>query len=100
MILEGSEGSTENRLPHARGNLENRPTLETALRLHRHEPGTLTRSARYLHRRTGGMIGSLSHLVRAAAQMAILEGDEAITRKLLDTIPVDHAAESGQHGAA
>jgi hypothetical protein len=75
-------------------------TLETALRLHRHEPGTLTRSARYLHRRTGGMIGSLSHLVRAAAQMAILEGEEAITRKLLDTIPVDHAAESGQHGAA
>jgi Bacterial TniB protein len=75
-------------------------TLETALRLHRHEPGTLTRSARYLHRRTGGMIGSLSHLVRAAAQMAILDGEEAITRKLLDTIPVDHAAESGQHGAA
>ena len=75
-------------------------TLESALRLHRHEPGTLTRSARYLHRRTGGMIGSLSHLVRAAAQLAILEGEEAITRKLLDTIPVDHAAESGQHGAA
>ena len=49
------------------------------LRLHRHEPGSLTRSARYLHRRTGGMIGSLSHLVRAAAQMAILEGEEAIT---------------------
>jgi hypothetical protein len=75
-------------------------TLESALRLHRHEAGSLTRSARYLHRRTGGMIGSLSHLVRAAAQMAILEGDEAITRKVLDTIPVDHAAESGQHGAA
>ena len=46
------------------------------------------------------MIGSLSHLVRAAAQLAILEGDEAITRKLMDTIPVDYAAESGQHGAA
>ena len=75
-------------------------TLETALRLHRHEPGSLTRSARYLHLRTGGMIGSLSHLVRAAAQLAILEGEEAITRKLLDTIPVDHAAESGRHGAA
>jgi hypothetical protein len=43
------------------------------------------------------MIGSLSHLVRAAAQLAILEGGEAITRKLLDIIPVDHAAESGQH---
>jgi hypothetical protein len=72
-------------------------TLESALRLHHHEPGALTR---YLHRRTGGMIGSLSHLVRAAAHLAILEGDEAITRKLMDTIPVDHAAESGQHGAA
>ncbi len=75
-------------------------SLENALRLHRHEHGTLSRHARYLHRRTGGMIGSLSHLVRAAAQLAILEGDEAITRKLMDTIPVDHAAESGQAGAA
>ena len=75
-------------------------TLEDALRLHRHEPGTLTRQARYLHRRTGGMIGSLSHLVRAAAQLAILEGDEVITRKLMDSIPVDHAAESSQSGAA
>jgi hypothetical protein len=46
------------------------------------------------------MIGSLSHLVHAAAQLAILEGAEAITRKLMDTIPGDHAAESGQHGAA
>ncbi len=26
--------------------------------------------------------------------MAILEGREAITRKLMDTIPVDHVAES------
>lgn len=75
-------------------------TMETALRLHRREPGSLTRSARYLHRRTGGMIGSLSRLVRAAAQFAILEGEEAITRKLLDAISVDHAAESGRHGAA
>jgi hypothetical protein len=75
-------------------------TLENALRLHHHEPGTLTRHARYLHRRTAGMIGSLSHLVRAAAQLAILEGDEAITRKLMDTIPVDHAAESSHTGAA
>jgi hypothetical protein len=75
-------------------------TLDNALRLHRHQPGTLTRNARYLHQRTGGMIGSLSHLVRAAAQLAILEGEEAISRKLMDTIPVDHAAESGQHGAA
>jgi hypothetical protein len=46
------------------------------------------------------MIGSLSHLIRGAAQLAILEGDEAITRKLLDSIPVDHVAESEGFGAA
>ena len=41
------------------------------------------------------MIGSLSHLIRGAAIEAILDGSEQITRKLLDTIEVDHAAESG-----
>ena len=70
-------------------------TLEAALRLHRHRPGTLPRLGKYLHQRTGGMIGSLSHLVRAAALVAILDGTEEITRKLLDGIPVDHAAQSG-----
>lgn len=75
-------------------------TLEGALRLHRHEPGTLTRLDRYLHKRTGGMIGSLSHLVRAAALTAIDTGAEAITRELLDGTPVDYAAESDSQGAA
>jgi Bacterial TniB protein len=75
-------------------------TLETALRLHRHEPGSLTRLDRYLHQRTGGMIGSLSHLVRAAALTAIDTGVEAITRDLLDSIPVDYAAESDGRGVA
>lgn len=75
-------------------------TLETALRLHHHEPGTLTRLDRYLHKRTGGMIGSLSHLVRAAALTAIDSGAEAITRDLLDSTPVDYAAESDGQGAA
>jgi hypothetical protein len=75
-------------------------TLEAALRLHRHEPGTLPKLTRYLHQRTGGMIGSLSHLVRAAALTAILDGGEQITRKLLDSIPVDHAAQSAAHGVA
>jgi hypothetical protein len=69
-------------------------TLEDALRLHRHIPGTLARLDRYLHQRTGGMIGSLSHLIRGAAIEAILDGSEQITRKLLDTIDLDHAAES------
>lgn len=75
-------------------------TLEASLRLHRHHPGTLTGMDRYLHQRTGGMIGSLSHLIRAAALTAILDGSEAITRQLLDGITLDHAAESDGQGAA
>ena len=68
--------------------------LEATLRLHRHEPGTLPAQARYLHQRTGGMIGSLTHLIRGAAIRAILGGQEAITRPLLDSVRIDHAAES------
>ena len=75
-------------------------TLEGALRLHRHQPGTLPELGKYLHQRTGGLIGSLSHLIRAGALVAILDGTEQITRKLLDGIPVDHAAQSDAHGAA
>ena len=74
--------------------------LETALRLHRHQPGTLPDLDRYLHQRTGGMIGSLSHLIRAGAITAILDGCEAVTRDLLEGIPVDHAAQSLREGAA
>ena len=48
------------------------------------------------------MIGSLSHLIRGAAVEAIQSGSEQITRKLLDTIDIDHAAqqESGPGAAA
>jgi hypothetical protein len=72
--------------------------MESALRLHRHQPGTLPRMDRYLHQRTGGMIGSLSHLIRAGAIMAIVEGGESITQELFDGIPVDHAAQSLREG--
>ncbi len=77
-------------------------TLEDALRLRRHQAGTLAGLDRYLHQRTSGMIGSLSHLVRGAAIEAIQSGSEQITRKLLDTIDIDHAAhqESGPGTAA
>lgn len=54
--------------------------MESALRLHRHEPGTLTALDRYLLQRTGGMIGSLPHLIRAAVITAISEGSEMIDR--------------------
>ncbi|MEV2226915.1 ATP-binding protein [Nocardia vinacea] len=67
-------------------------SLEDTLRLHDHRPGTLTNFARYLHRRTAGMIGSLSALIREAALDAILTGTEKITKTSLDTIDLDHAA--------
>jgi hypothetical protein len=68
-------------------------TLEDALRLREHTPGTLTGLDRHLHQRTGGMIGSLSHLIRGAAIEAIPTGSEKITRQLLETIELDHAAQ-------
>ena len=74
--------------------------LEATLRLHHHEPGTLPAQARYLHQRTGGMIGSLTHLIRGAAIRAILGGQEAITRPLLDSVRIDHAAESATRRAS
>jgi hypothetical protein len=68
-------------------------TLEQALRLHHHPAGTLTALDHHLHQRTGGMIGSLSHLIRGAAIEAILDRTEKITRRNLDQIDVDHAAQ-------
>jgi len=74
--------------------------MESTLRLHRHEPGTLAAAAKYLHQRTGGMIGSLSHLIRASAIRAILSGTESVTRPLMDKVRIDHAAESSARRAS
>ncbi|MEU8258655.1 ATP-binding protein [Micromonospora inaquosa] len=68
-------------------------TLEGMLRLREHRPGTLVSLDEYLYQRTGGMIGSLSQLIRGAAILAIEDDTEQITRELLDFIPVDYAAE-------
>jgi len=70
-------------------------TMDSALRLHRHRPGSLAALAEYLYRRSGGMIGSLSQLIRGAAILAIEDGSEQITRDLLEAVPVDYAAERG-----
>ncbi len=67
--------------------------LENALRLHHHRPGALVRLASYLHARTSGMIGSLSHLIRDAAIEAIFDGTERITKNTLESVILDHAAE-------
>ena len=67
--------------------------MEASLRRHNHQAGTLTGLGKYLFGRTGGMIGSLSQLVRGAAILAIEGGSEQITQDLLDLVPVDHAAQ-------
>jgi hypothetical protein len=74
--------------------------MEAVLRLHRHEPGSLVKQAKYLHQRTQGMIGSLSRLVRQSAIRAILTDTEAITRPLMDKIRLDHSAESSTRRAS
>ncbi|GGT40711.1 TniB family NTP-binding protein [Nonomuraea spiralis] len=68
-------------------------TLEQALRLDAHQSGTLLKLSPYLHERTSGMIGSLSHLIREAALDAILNGTEKITRASLASVDIDQAAE-------
>lgn len=75
-------------------------TMESTLRLHGHKPRSLVALDDYLYRRSGGMIGSLSQLIRGAAVLAIEDGSEAITRPLLDIVPVDHAAEVAARRAA
>ncbi|WP_326759925.1 ATP-binding protein [Streptomyces phaeochromogenes] len=71
-------------------------TLEESLRLHRHQPGTLLALDAYLHERTGGLIGSLSQLIREAAVEAIDSGAEKITKRTLDTVELDHTAEQAR----
>ncbi|MDT0468172.1 ATP-binding protein [Streptomyces gibsoniae] len=68
-------------------------TLESILRLHHHQPATLTGLGEYLYHRSGGMIGSLSQLIRGAAVLAIEDGSERITEDLLEMVSVDYAAE-------
>ena len=46
------------------------------------------------------MIGSLSHLIRGAAIDAILDGTEEITRKSLQSVKLDRAAQNRKARAA
>jgi hypothetical protein len=72
-------------------------TMEQTLLLHRHKPGTLVEMASYLHQRTGGMIGSLDQLIHEAANDAISDGTEQVTRKHLDAVILDTAAQEQYH---
>ncbi len=68
-------------------------TMEQSLRLHRHAPGTLVRLAPYLHERSTGYIGALDQLVHQAANDAIADGSEKITKKHLDGVLLDTASQ-------
>ncbi|MET7549747.1 TniB family NTP-binding protein [Streptomyces sp. NPDC005479] len=67
--------------------------MASALRLRHYRLGTLVTHAAYLHARTGGRMGSLSHLIREAALVSLMDGTEKITKKLLEQIELDTAAE-------
>lgn len=68
--------------------------IENNLDLTHHKNGTLPRHHTYLHQRTAGRIGSLTRLIRQAAITAICDGTERITKTTLDTIHLDHLAET------
>ncbi|MFJ6897494.1 AAA family ATPase [Streptomyces hokutonensis] len=63
-------------------------TLDRALRLRRHQSGSLVRLSEVLYGKAGGWPGVLTHLVRSAAMEAILTGSEEITEQDLDVIAV------------
>ncbi|MFF3573847.1 ATP-binding protein [Nocardia jiangxiensis] len=67
-------------------------TMEHSLRLHKHVPGALVELAPYLHARTGGMIGSLDQLIYEAANDAIADGTEKISKPHLEAVILDIAA--------
>ncbi|MFC1432953.1 TniB family NTP-binding protein [Streptacidiphilus sp. N1-3] len=75
-------------------------TLESALRLPAHQPGTLAAMSEYLYHRTGGMIGSLSQLIRGGAVLAIVDGSGCLSQELLDSVPIDYAAEQSEEATA
>lgn len=74
--------------------------MEGTLRLHRHKQGSLVREARYLHQRTGGVIGSLAHLIRSAAIRSVLDESEQVTKELMDTVLIDYAAHTAARRSA
>ncbi|MER5847785.1 ATP-binding protein [Streptomyces sp. NPDC002012] len=70
--------------------------MEANLLLHEHRPGTLTRLDRFIHTRTAGMIGTLSHQIRGAAVDAVLTRTEKITKTGLMAVDLDIAASREQ----
>ncbi|GGK29571.1 hypothetical protein GCM10011583_71940 [Streptomyces camponoticapitis] len=72
--------------------------MEANLVLHEHKPGTLSRLDRFIHTRTGGMIGTLSHQIRGAAVDAILGHSEKINKAGLLAVDLDIASRRKRPG--
>lgn len=70
-------------------------SFEDELVLHKAREGHCTNLSEYLFKRTKGVVGSLSNLLRRGAALAIEDGTEKITKKLLSRIKLDDAAEGG-----
>lgn len=68
--------------------------FEQTLVLYRHRPGHLVKLAPYLFERTSGSICGLSDLIRESAIEAVMSGEEAVTRKLMDSIEISDLAQS------
>jgi hypothetical protein len=91
--LVGSSGSSVRECPLS-AKLNSRRVVGSRAAATPARPGSLPELDRYLHDRTAGMIGILSHLIRGDAVAAILTGTEAITKTVLDQVELDHAADS------
>lgn len=68
--------------------------LEDTLVLHRHKTGQLLKLSSYLYDRTDGSICALTDLLRESAIEAVMSGEEAITRKLMDRIEISEYAQA------
>lgn len=68
--------------------------LEDTLVLYRHRPGQLVKLCSYFYDRTDGSICALTDLFRESAIEAVMSGEEAITRKLMDRIEISEYAQA------
>lgn len=70
-------------------------SFEDELVLRKAHEGHCTNLSEYLYKRTRGVVGSLSNLLRRGAAIAIEDGSEKVTKRLLSRVKLDDAAEAG-----
>lgn len=87
MALYSMQGYTLRSQDGRREWLELVLTLQDLLMLNAQREQTLRSLAGYLYDRTGGSVGRLRTLLRRGAIVAIQDGSEQVTKRLLDLIP-------------